>query len=305
MNEIPLERYRSFWAVAETQSFTQASERLYLSQPAVSQAVKKLEQELGVTLFVRHARGVSLTAEGAVLHTHVREAFGLINAGVRRIDSLRRLQDGEVRVGSSDTFSQYLLLPALETFHRHYPHIRLHVTNGTSAETVAGLHRGLIDFGLVNLPIVEDGLTVLRGPSLQQGFVAGLPYQSLAQGLLPLEAIAALPLMLLDSESVTRGDLEKFFRQHGVRVLPTMELASHDLLVKFARAGLGVAHVVLPVVHELLADGTLWEIRSTPELPVRRTGLAFVKDIPLSMAAQTLLAQLTAGDHPAGPGVGV
>ncbi len=296
MNAMALERYRSFWAVAETKSFTRAAEKLFLSQPAVSQAVKKLEQDLGVVLFVRRTRGVSLTAEGAVLHAHVREAFNLIDAGIRRLDAMRRLEDGEIRVGSSDTLSQYVLLPVLEDFHRQYPDIRIHVTNGTSAETLALLRSGTIEFGLVNLPIAEDGVTLLSGPSLEEGFVAGPQYEPMAGRTLPLDEIAALPLVLLDLGSVTRTDLEQFFWQHGVSLHPAIELASHELLVEFAKAGLGVAHVVLPFVAQLLHEGTLCEIHAVPPLPTRRTGVAILKDAPLSQAAQQLLRQLTGAD---------
>lgn len=289
-----LDRYRTFWAVAEAGSFTKAANALFLSQPAVSQAVKKLEIDMGTRLFLRSSRGVVLTAEGSVLYAHIREAFHLIEAGERRLEAMRRLDAGEIRVGSSDTLCQYVLLPALDRFHRRYPAIRIHVTNGTSSETMALLQSGRIDFGLVNLPVPDAGLIVRPGPILREGFVAGPHYRELAERRLSLAEAAALPLILLDSESVTRGDLDEFFRGRGLTLRPAIELGSHDLMVEFAKIGLGVAHVVLSFVAPALLDGSLYEIQTTPPLPERHTGLVLPSDGPQSTAVETLLDDLAA-----------
>lgn len=154
-----------FYTVAQARSVTHAAEQLFLSQPAVSQAIKKLEAEIGGALFVRTTKGTTLTPEGQILFNHVEEAFQAIEAGERHVANMHRLEGGDVRIGTSDTLCRHYMLPTLDTFHRAHPNIHLSVTNQTSLDTVALLLAGEIDFGVVNLPINEDRLVVYEGPS--------------------------------------------------------------------------------------------------------------------------------------------
>ncbi len=288
---IPLDRYRIFYAVAEAGSLTRAADRLFLSQPAVSQSIKKLEKELG-ELLIRSARGIRLTPEGEVLFAHLKEAFRLIEAGEHHIHDMQRLNRGAIRIGASDTLCRHYLLPALEAFHREHPHIHLHVTNRTSQETLALLHAGKIDFGVVNLPVVDDRLVIYEGPHLQDCFVTGERHRFLSEAPVSAVELAQQPLLLLETGSVTRAHIDAYFQSHGLTVSPEIELGSIDLLVDFARIGLGVAAVIRNFVQQQLEDGELFEIVTEPTIPPRAIGLVASKDIPLSWAAQSLMTTL-------------
>ncbi len=287
-----LDRYRIFYAVAQTGNLTRAAERLYLSQPAVSQAIKKLEAAIGGALFLRTARGVRLTAEGEVLFAYLQRAFRLIEEGELRIAELRHLEGGEVRVGASDTLCRHYLLPALEAFHVEYPRVQIHVTNRTSRETVALLEAGRIDFGVVNLPVSAGPLMVEEGPQVQDCFVVGSRYRMLAERRWPLAELARQPLLLLERGSVIRAQLEAFFLAHSVALTPEIELGSIDLLVDFARMGWGVAHVVRNFVQDEIAAGDLYPVATTPPLPLRPIGLVYSPDGPISLAADALMTRL-------------
>ncbi len=287
-----LDRYRIFYAVARAGNLTRAGERLFLSQSAVSQALKKLEAAIGSTLFVRTARGVKLTAEGEVLFAHLQRAFRLIEEGERRVTELQRLQGGEVRVGASDTLCRHYLLPVLEAFHQEYPHIQIHVTNRTSRETVALLEAGRVDFGVVNLPVSSGHLLIEEGPRLQDCFVVGPGYRVLAERRWPLLELVRQPLLVLERDSVTRTQLQAFFLTNGIDLTPEIELGSIDLLVDFARMGWGVAHVVRNFVQDEIARGELFEVATAPALPSRPIGLVRSSDRPMSHAAAVLIARL-------------
>lgn len=293
-----LDRYRIFLAVAETGSFTRAADRLFLSQPAVSQAIKKLETEMGVVLLARTARGIQLTPEGKVLFSHVQDALRLIAAGERNVAEMQQLNRGEIRIGASDTLCRHYLLPVLDRFHREYPQIRLHVTNRTSQETVALLRAGHIDFGVVNLPISDDRLVVYEGPMLQDCFVVGDRYRSLSEAAVPLSELAQHPLLLLETGSVTRSYMDAFFEAHGLRVTPEIELGSIDLLMEFARIGLGIAAVVRNFVRAELERSDLFEVATEPLIPPRSVGLIVPRDVPLPSAAEVLIAQLRQAQFP-------
>lgn len=292
VNSVSLDRYRIFHAVAVAGSVTGAAEQLYLSQPAVSQAIKKLERETGVRLFWRTARGMQLTPEGQVLFSHLGEAFRLIQTGERQVADMQRLERGDIRIGASDTLCRYYLLPALEAFHRQHPEIRLHVSNKTSEETVALMRAGRIDFGVVNLPIDAEGLVVEESTRLQDGFIVGQALQHLSERPRTVAELAQYPLILLEEGSVTRSHVDAFFLAHGVRVVPEFELGSLDLLIAFARIGLGVAAVTRNFVQEALDAGAVYEVLTIPPMPARAVGLVTSPAVPLSRAADALLSSL-------------
>ena len=108
-----LELYKSFYYAAKSESLSKAAEVLYISQPALSRAIKQLEQALGCTLFFRTSKGVRLTPEGRLLFQHIEQAFNFINMGEQRIAETQALQTGEIRIGASDTLCKYYLIPYL------------------------------------------------------------------------------------------------------------------------------------------------------------------------------------------------
>lgn len=293
----PLDRYRVFRQVALAGSFSQAAEDLFLSQPAISHAVKKLEQEMGSRLFVRTARGTALTVEGEVLLSYVDQAIRLIEAGERHVVDLQHLDRGNVRIGAGDTLCRHYLLPVLDEFHRDHPHVQLDVTNRTTRETVELLLAGKIDFGLVNLPIWHDQIVVIEGPTIQDCFVVGERYKALADCRHTPPDIAKERLVVLETGSVTRDHLDAFFRSYGITVKPEIELGSIDLIVDFARMGLGVSAVIRNFVQDELSRGVLYEVPITPMIPHRAIGLVVPKLVPLSVAAQSLTEYLRAHWH--------
>ena len=117
---ISYDAYKVFCAVASLGSITGAAEKLYISQPAVSQSIRQLEEALGCALFVREPKGVRLTEEGRLLYSHVSEGIRKIEAGERGIARMLRMDMGEIRIGASDMTLQYFLLPYLEAFHPHH-----------------------------------------------------------------------------------------------------------------------------------------------------------------------------------------
>ncbi len=289
---INLERYRVFYHAAQAGSLSRAAEELYLSQPAVSQAVKQLESDVGCPLFVRMARGVRLTEEGKVLFSYIAQAYRLIETGERKVAELMRLEAGEVCIGASDTLCRYVLLPYLEAFHAAYPLIQIHVTNRTSRETVELLAEGQIDFGIVTLPVFHERIVVHEGIFLQNCFVVGERRRTLAARPIPVAELASHPLILLEEGSVNRAGIDAYFQSHGVSVKPEIELGSIDLLVQFAKIGLGVACVVRDFITEELNARTLFEVPVEPPVPKHRIGLVTLKDTPVSPAANAFIAAL-------------
>ena len=130
-----LEYFKVFYYVAGLGSVTKAAEVLAVSQPAVSQALKQLEKQMGVPLLYRASRGIRLTGEGQLLYDYVRQGYEQMELGVKKVREMQNLESGEIRIGASDMTLQYYLLPYLEQFHEKYPAIKVTVTNAPTPET--------------------------------------------------------------------------------------------------------------------------------------------------------------------------
>ena len=284
-----LQRYWAFYQVAEAGSFSAAAERLYLSQPGLSAAVKQLERELGVSLFRRHARGVHLTAEGAALFGHLRQAYRAVDEGERLLGEMRRLQTGTVRVGASDALTRQYLLPVLSRFHATHPGVRLRVRNGTTSQIAEMVRDGRVDAGLVNLPLAVHGLRVLTGPITSDCFVAAPSRRDLAGGPVSLDRLAAEPLVLLDAGSVSRRHADQHFAAHGASLKPDIELGSLDLVAAFAQAGIAVGLVPEALAAPRVKVGTLIQVALDPPLPPRQVALLSPDGPPPSAALDAFL----------------
>ena len=122
---IDLELYRVFYTVAKHKHMTKASEELHISQPAISQSIKKLEEQLGGTLFLRSNKGMELTEEGKMLYEYIKGALELINNAENDFTSFKDLSKGEIKIGCSTTLTKLILMDALKDFHKDYPNISI------------------------------------------------------------------------------------------------------------------------------------------------------------------------------------
>ena len=154
---INLEYYKVFYYVCQEGSLTAAAQRLCISQPAVSQAVRQLEKEAGTKLISRTSKGVLLTREGELLYHYVKGGVEQLLEGGRMLKRMLDMDMGEVRIGASDMTLQFFLLPYLEQFHKEYPKIKVTVTNAPTPETIRCLEEGKIDFGVVTTPFSGHG----------------------------------------------------------------------------------------------------------------------------------------------------
>lgn len=282
-------KYRAFLAVADAGSVTEAARRLFISQPAVSAELAALEAALGTRLFVRSRRGVQLTEAGEILLAHVRSAFTMLDAGEARLRELAGLSCGTLRIGASDMTLRFYLLDHIAEFRRRYPGVRLSVTNAPTPKTLAALRDGSIDFGVVSGPIEEAGDLILWPVRTVQDILVAAPHHPLAGHPVTREELAAHPMMMLEGKTSTRAYVEGWLGEGFP--LPTIELATSDLLVEFAKRGIGVASVVEDFAAPALASGELCRLEMD-EPPPRTLYLARSRRLSPSAAAARMLSLL-------------
>ncbi|OKL35426.1 LysR family transcriptional regulator [Domibacillus mangrovi] len=282
---IKLDLYKVFCKVAKSESFSKAAKDLYLTQPAVSQAIMQLERELDTRLFNRTPKGVSLTNEGSLLFEYVNSAINLIDVGEEKILEFKNLTAGELKIGVGDTISKYFLLPCLEAFHNRYPNIKFYIVNGTTVELCSILKSGEVDIAICNLPIDDPTLELRPCFDIQDTFVYGEKFKKIFSKPLSFQELVKLPLIFLEPKSNSRKYVEDYMISKGIKISPEFELGSHDLLLEFAKINLGIACVTKEFSQEYLNKGLVYEVQLNEEIPKRNIGVCFLKSVPLSPAS--------------------
>lgn len=290
---IDLEYYKIFYFVAKAGSFTQAGEELCISQPAVSQAIKLLETNLGSKLFIRIPKGVRLTPEGEALYNYVQRGYEYIQMGEEKFQKMLDLENGEIRIGASDMTLQFYLLPYLEKFHEKFPRIKVTVTNGPTPETLEYLYEGKIDFGIVSEPFeTKSEIEAFKVREIRDIFVAGSRFAYLNGKHIKLKELEELPIICLESNTSSRKFIDKFLEENGVILRPEFELAMSDIIVKFAVRNLGIGCVVSDFARDAIANGELFELKFDKQIPGRNFCIVTGTHNPISTAAKELLNML-------------
>lgn len=286
-----LSSYWIFYTVANAGNISKAAKELYISQPAISKSIQKLEESLNCKLFSRSSRGVILTDEGNLLYDHVKEAFETLSMGE---DKLRRSIDlgvGHISIGVSSTLCKYMLLPYLSEFIHQNPHISISISCQSTNETLRLLDDNKIDIGLIGKPEVLKGIVFDYLSDIEDTFVATPEYlANLAErGIEKSEVLEHATLMLLDKHNVTRRYIDDYFQENLIDVSDTIDISDMGLLIDFAKIGVGVACVIKSFVSRELAKGKLEEIPLEIAIPKREVGFAYKENVKLSKALESFI----------------
>lgn len=292
-----LSLYHIFLSVANQGNITKAAEELYISQPAVSKSIHRLESNLGISLFTRSTRGVTLTFEGQLLYEEVSKAFESIALGEKQLKDSATLGMGYIRIGVSSTLCKFVLLPYLNDFIRMYPHVRISIACQSTYETMHLLEEGKIDIGLVGSPEQLNGLDFHSLGEIEDVFVAAPQYLEHLKERIPKNPELTLEqmlmqnatLMLLNKENITRQYIDDYLREINLIPSNLIEVTSMDLLIDFAKIGLGTACVIKDFVKDELSQKTLTEIRLPLSIPKREIGFIYHNKGLSSIALQNFI----------------
>ena len=292
---VNLELYMVFYTVAKCGSLTKAAEELYISQPAVSQAIKQLETQLGGQLFNRTHKGMELSETGGKqIFPLVEKALKLFDEAESKYSELKDTATGIVRICASDTVSTHFLLPYIKEYHEKHPNVNLILQNCTSSETIEMLKNGKGDIGFVNLPLDDSDVNLSNlVMQLHDTFVCSTKFEELTKETIDLKRLQDYPLLMLELSTATRQAIVSFAHSHGIHLHPEIELASLELMTELAKNGIGIACIPREFVkHELDEEKSLLEIKTNPTLPIRAIGLALPKNDNLTFAVREFIKLL-------------
>lgn len=272
-----LSSYRIFYTVANTGNISKAAKELYISQPAISKSIQKLEESVGCKLFSRSSRGVVLTDEGKLLYEHVSEAFETLTMGEEKLKRSIELGVGHLKIGVSSTLCKYLLLPYLKEFIRQNPHISISISCQSTNDTLKLLEDNKIDIGLIGKPENLKNIHFDFLEEIEDIFVAAKDYlrNLKARGIQKDHILLSSTLMLLDKNNMTRQYIDDYLQENQIFIKDSIDISDMDLLIDFARIGVGVACVIKNFVREDLENGTLMEIPLGFPIHKREVGFAY------------------------------
>ena len=272
-----LSSYRIFYTVANTGNISKAAKELYISQPAISKSIQKLEESVGCKLFSRSSRGVVLTDEGKLLYEHVSEAFETLTMGEEKLKRSIELGVGHLKIGVSSTLCKYLLLPYLKEFIRQNPHISISISCQPTNDTLKLLEDNKIDIGLIGKPENLKNIHFDFLEEIEDIFVAAKDYlrNLKARGIQKDHILQSSTLMLLDKNNMTRQYIDDYLQENQIIIKDSIDISDMDLLIDFARIGVGVACVIKNFVREDLENGTLVEIPLGFPIHKREVGFAY------------------------------
>lgn len=286
---IDLELYRVFYVVAKHKHMTRASEELHISQPAISQSIKKLEDQLGGTLFLRSNKGMELTSEGDMFFDYVKGALELINNAENEFTSFKDLSKGEIKIGASTTLTKIILMDAVKKFHKDYPNINIDITNDLTSNLIIDLEKGKLDFVIYNEGnIKETNIDIKVISNLKQGFLYNPEYFN--DDIKSLKELENYPLILQKKESNSRKFLDNYALSKGIILEPKTEVVSQDLVLEFTNAGFGIGFGIIDLAKRNYPK--LKELKINKEIPNNNIYLAKNKNINLPFASKKLLEYL-------------
>ena len=283
---VDLELYRVFYIVAKHKHMTKASEELHISQPAISQSIKKLEDQLGGTLFLRSNKGMELTEEGKMFYEYVKGALELINNAENEFTSFKDLSKGEVKIGCSTTLTKLVLINALKDFHLDYPNININITNDLTSNLINDLKLGKLDFVIFNESnIKETNLNLEKIKELKQGFIYNPEFYD--DNVNNFEDLNNIPLILQKEESNSRKLLDYVALQNNVKLVPKMEVVRQELITEFTNIGLGIGFAIIDLAKRNFKN--LKELNINKKIPNISIYLATNNSVSLTFACKTII----------------
>jgi DNA-binding transcriptional LysR family regulator len=293
-NDLNFHQLRLFLAVAECGSFSRASERLIISQPAVSAQVRQLERALGFDLIDRSTGKWRLSDEGRLVHDYARRVFALVEEMLGALDEVNDLTAGQLIFGASTTIGEYLLPKVMGRFKKRYPGITLGLEIANTGVIVQRVIDRRLHLGLIGDEVKSESLEVLPY-GLDDIVIIAAPSHRLAdRSVIPVSELACEGFIVREAGSATRKVAEATLGHHGVEMRIAMELGSNEAVKQAVAANLGIGMISRNTITAELAAGVLAILDIENCSCQRQLSIIYPRDRRLSKAELAFLEMLKA-----------
>ena len=277
-----------FLAVIDERNFTRAAERVFRTQPALSQSIKKLEESVGVSLFTREANDVALTEAGKVLAEYARKMIKMRDEATRSIAQIQSLEKGVLSIAAHESAALYLLPNPLLRFVRRFPEVKLGIYRGRLDEIPGRVLDREVQIGFVKDPPAFQKLEAIEVHVDKMALVASPDHPLNAREKVSIKDLHGVPLVVHHLCSSTEEVVLRLFRLNGIHCNVVAELWSFENIKEFVERNVGVAIVPrITVLQELKAE-KLVEL-ALPELNFPRSTMMIFRRDYVSETANRLI----------------
>ena len=242
MKDVNLNSLKIFLVVATSNSFLEASNKLYISQPAISKSINKLEEDLGVSLFYRANKGVTLTSDGEILLKYVKDSRKLLLACERMLSSNNSLDSGSIVIGAQSHIVRNYLLEKINNFRSLFPNVMFRIVDLSTLELIEGLEKHELDFVVDASPINTpyNNLRIQPIYKLDTCFIKSKENNKTYNKITDLEdECIVMPI----SRSSLRKNLFKSL-ENIIDIKPQLEYGTEELIIESVKRNMGVGYVV-------------------------------------------------------------
>ena len=293
MLNLNLEYFRAFYYVSKLGNMSKAAEVLYLSQPAISRSIKKLEEYFGYELFVRTSKGITLTYEGGLLFERISLAFEHLFLAERELMESQESIGGLINIAATETPLYHLLIPKIESFKAIYPKATIHVSGSSSGETIRLLREGLVSMTLAVTPVpLAADLDVVEMSSFHDILVAGLGYSELKNRVMPVKELMEYPIITVEKGTSARVYVDLWFEEQGVILEPAYTVRTSTSVLPFVRHNLGIGILPSMFAEEPLEQNKVFQVETEIPFPQRSIIIISLKNKPLSALCRNFLNHL-------------
>ena len=289
-----IRQLKYFLSVVRLGSVGAAAAANYVTQPAVTLQVQKLEEELGEKLLERRGRRVTPTQAGRVVADHAEAVILGVDALRGAVTGLKGLESGHLRMGNIDAASVYVLPDIYRSFHQKYPGVKIEIIVGDTARLLDALHRGEVELASTVLPVDSGDFDVLPVFRDEMVLVVHPKHVLARRKRVTLQDVVEAGLIAYPPGSVTRGLVDQVFVEHGVALEATMEISSPEAIKRLTQAGLGASVLPRAVVAPELGRGALQAVRVRSVHFQRTIGMVLRSEESLSPPARVFLGMVKA-----------
>lgn len=292
--DISFEYYKIFYYVAKYGNITKAAAALGSSQPNVTRMMKLLETQLNCRLFIREARGISLTEDGRLLYSHVEIAYRHLMNAQEEICGQDSPRCKTVEIGATETALHLFLLDAMRGFKLEHPAVRIKIHNYTTPRIIKHLISGRLDFAVITTPFeIPKTLSCVKVLDFEEILTGGIQYKDLGRTCLKLKDIKNYPWVGLGRGSATYDLYKDFFIGHRIDIEPDMEVETFDLMIPLIENNFGIGFVPEQLAVPFLEEKRLVQIPFDCKAPGRAIEIVSDKGRGKSLAADTFYRYLT------------
>ena len=274
---INLNLYRIFYYVAKEGSISAAAKKIYVSQPAISKSLKKLEELLNVDLFYRTLTGVQLTEFGETLLFYVENSYNSLLTAERTLLESKALERGKVSIGVPSHIGSFFLFEYIEKFKKDFPNIKIKIVSRSTNEMIEQLESHEIDFMIDSSPVDTkyNNVIVEKLVTFPNSFIANKKYD---ENMNSLKDFEDEPFILPVNRSSRRKELESLLTSNNIELKNIIEIETTEMAISAAKKGFGICVIAEEAVKTELEQGQLYKLNVKEKLPDLEINIVYIEN---------------------------